>query len=74
MLFDSKPATISGDDMIVRIKDSGFLYTDKTRRLVRMVPVSDESILYVAYQNEKFYYTKWDENIVLYFGQFVLEF
>jgi hypothetical protein len=36
--------SVSGDDMIVRIKDSGFLYTDKTRRLVRMVPVSDESI------------------------------
>lgn len=56
--------SVSGDDMIVRVKDSGFLYTDKTRRLVRMVPVSDESILYVTYQNEKFYYTKWDENIV----------
>lgn len=56
--------SVSGDTMIVRIKDSSFLYTDKTRRVVRMVPISDECILYVTYQNEKFYYTNWEKNIV----------
>lgn len=56
--------SVSGDDMIVRLKESGFLYTDKIGRLVRMVPVSDKCILYVTYQNEKFYYTNWEENIV----------
>lgn len=51
--------------IVARIKDFGFLITDRAGKKSKVVENQGDAILYVSYKDEKLYFTKWDTNKVI---------